>query len=261
MPDPVSEPATTGATGIRRSPPHAPEPLLPLLHSTMDGYLDDVDWAATFHSRGSARDMPRLLRALLGTDAAAFVDGYSHLWSTTRREGGAWPATAPTALLYLAAEPEERILMWEDATGLSDVVLDQARLACFDAVPPILPRVPPHLASARPKRRACAAAAVGELARHPSAAKQRPALIRELESVAARADTAYDRASIVIAIGRLGGDTRMWLGDPRPGIHGSAALAPALREDQRATDILIEMSRSPETFNASFGERFRRTTS
>ena len=138
--------------------------------------------------------------------------------------------------------------------GLGDVVLDQARLACFDAVPAILPRVLPHLASARPKRRACAAAAIGELARHPSAAKQRPALIGKLVSAAARAETAYDLASVVIAIGRLGGDTRTWLGDPRPGIHGSAALAPALVEDQRATDILIEMSRSPETFTASFGD-------
>jgi hypothetical protein len=52
---------------------------------TMTGYLDDVDWGSLFHSRGSARDMPRHLRALLGTDDWVFVDGYSHLWSTIRR--------------------------------------------------------------------------------------------------------------------------------------------------------------------------------
>lgn len=203
----------------------------------MDRHLDDVDWAATFHSRGSARDMPRLLRALVGTDPQAFVDGYVHLWATTHREGHAWPATAPTALAvagflldhpllgpddpslrdamlaYLqtvgaaadlgdretairtevarraaelaawtarciaaadAADADaaagEWVLMWTDASGPGNVVLDQARLACFDAVPEILPRVLPHLASARPKRRAYAAGAVGELARHPSAA-------------------------------------------------------------------------------------------
>lgn len=155
---------------------------------------------------------------------------------------------------YLAAEPEERVLMWMDATELGGGVLDQARLACFDAVPVILPRVLPYLGSACPRRRACAAAAVGELARHPSAAQQRPARIRELESVAARADTTYDLASVVIAIGRLGGDTRAWLEDPRPGVYGCAALALALAEDPRATAFLIEISRSPEVFTASFGD-------
>jgi hypothetical protein len=286
---------------------------------TVTGYLDDVDWGSFFHSRGSARDMPRHLRALLGTDAEveadaeAFVDGYSHLWSTIRREGKAWPATAPTAVAvavillddpqlgpddpslrdamlaylqnfaaaadvgdreetiradveqraaelsawteyYLAATLDERSLMWTDPTGLGELALDQASLACFDAVPTILPRVLPHLPSALPKRRVCAAAAVGELARHPSASARRPALIRELTSMTTSIDTTYDLASIVIAIGRLGGDTRQWLDDPRPGVHGSAALAPALANDERATAVLISMSRSQEAFTTSFGD-------
>jgi hypothetical protein len=155
---------------------------------------------------------------------------------------------------YLAATLDERALMWTDPTGLGELVLDQASLACFDAVPAILPRVLSHLSSALPRRRVCAAAAVGELARHPSASARRPALIRELTSMATSADTTYDLASIVIAIGRLGGDTRQWLGDPRPGVRGSAALAPALADDERATEVLISMSRSLEAFITSFGD-------
>jgi hypothetical protein len=45
----------------------------------------DVDWSGLFHASGPASDTPRHLVALLGKDARASVDGYSHLWDPSPR--------------------------------------------------------------------------------------------------------------------------------------------------------------------------------
>lgn len=275
--------------------------------------LDRVDWFSLFHARGPASDTSGHLRALIGTDERAFVDGYSHLWSATlHREGKAWPATAPTALAvaellddprlgpddpslqdamlsylqavavaadlgdqaeairarvkaraleltawvgeYLQADVVGRARLWADGTGVGELVLEQARLACYDAVPELLRRTLPHLTRARPRHRVCAAAAVGALARHSTAEPRRPALVSSLESMAAAAESMYDLATYVIAIGQLGGDTRRWLTDPRPGVRGCAALAPGVAGDAAASTVLAELSRSPRAFAASFGD-------
>ncbi|MEV7176356.1 hypothetical protein [Kitasatospora sp. NPDC093679] len=155
---------------------------------------------------------------------------------------------------YLSADGDGRARMWEDGTGRGQLVLDRAGLACFDAVPGILTRVLPHLASGRSRHRACAAAAVGSLARHPSAAARRPTLLERLVSTARAAESPYDLATVVLAIGRLGGDTRPWLGDPHPGVRGCAALAPGLADDDTAARVLAELTRSPRAFAASFGD-------
>ncbi|MEU4171223.1 hypothetical protein AB0F46_30630 [Streptomyces sp. NPDC026665] len=275
--------------------------------------MDDVDWSGLFHAEGPASDTPRRLAALLGDDAKAFVDGYTHLWSTTlRREGKAWPATAPTALLvaelldnpllgpddpslpdamlaylyvvgvaadlgerapeirslaedraaelrawtdrYLSADAEFRARMWRDGTGRGELVLDQAALACFDLVPAFLRRTLPHLTSERARRRTCAAAAVGSLARHPLASGQRPALMARLTSMAQAAGTPYDRATILIAVGGLGGETRPWLSDPHVGVRLCAALAPGLTGDDTAERMRRELACSPGAFVGSFGD-------
>ncbi|MFE3108888.1 hypothetical protein [Kitasatospora indigofera] len=275
--------------------------------------MDDVDWSGLFHALGPAGDTPRHLAALLGGSDRAFVDGYSHLWSATlRRDGKAWPVTAPTAMIaatflddpslwpddptmadamlaylyavgtaadlgdgaeeirarveghapqlrawtgdYLAAEPGARARMWQDGTGLGELVLDQAALACFDLAPTLLRRALPYLTSERSGRRTCAAAAIGSLARHPFASEQRPALLAQLASMARAAGPAHERATIVVAIGDLGGDTRPWLSDPHAGVRGSAALAPALAGDDTADHVLRELARSPGAFNDSFAD-------
>ncbi|MFJ4844478.1 MULTISPECIES: hypothetical protein [unclassified Streptomyces] len=275
--------------------------------------MDTADWARLFHALGPASDTPRHLEALLGDDPKAFVDGYTHLWSTTiRRDGRVWPATAPTALLvsrflddaslwpddpsmpdavlaylykvgvaadlgdkaaeirarvagrasdlrdwtavHLSADADGRARMWEDGAGLGELVLDQAAVACFDVVPEILARVLPHLASGRTRRRTCAAAAVGALARHPSASAVRPALVEQLASMARDADSPYDVATVLIAIGQLGGDTWGWLGHPHAGVQGCAALAPGLAGDETAAQVLRELARSPQAFTESFGD-------
>ncbi|MFI0965933.1 hypothetical protein ACH4S8_31740 [Streptomyces sp. NPDC021080] len=74
------------------------------------------------------------------------------------------------------ADRADRAGMWQDGTGLGELVLDQAVLACYDVVPELLRRALPYLASERAGRRTCATAAVGSLARHPSASGQLPSL-------------------------------------------------------------------------------------
>ncbi|MFD9061875.1 hypothetical protein ACFVZ3_10170 [Kitasatospora purpeofusca] len=276
-------------------------------------HVKDVEWSGLFHAGGPAGDTPRHLAALLGDDARAFVDGYSHLWSTTlRREGRAWPATAPTALIvvdllddpflgpddpslrdamlvylyavgiaadlgdraaelrarvgertselrswtddYLSVDVNGRSRMWKDGTGLGELVLDQAALACFDLVPTLLQRTLPYLASKRARRRTCAAAAIGSLALHPSALTQRSALLEQLMSMARAAESPYDVGTILVAIGHLGGDTRPWLTDPHEGVRGCAALAPDLAGDDTADRVLLERARSPRAFGESFGD-------
>jgi hypothetical protein len=280
----------------------------------VDDRTHDVDWSGLFHASGPAGDTPRHLAALLcDDDAKALIDGYSHLWSATlRREGKAWPATAPTALLvaelldnpllgpddpslpdamlaylyevgvaadlgdraaeirsrvkdrapelrawtaeYLSADPDGRARMWQDGTGLGELVLDQAALACFDLVPALLQRTLPYLASERARRGTCAAAAVGSLARHPAASAQRLELLEQLTSMARVADSSYDLATILIAVGHLGGDTRPWLTDAHAGVRACAALAPDLAGDDTADQVLIELVRSPQDFSKSFGD-------
>ncbi|MFF8532333.1 hypothetical protein ACF07B_10295 [Streptomyces sp. NPDC015532] len=274
---------------------------------------EDVDWSGLLHAEGPASDTPRRLAALLGDDVKAFVDGYTHLWSTTlRREGRAWPATAPTAALvaellddpllgpddpslpdamlvylyvvgvaadlgegaaeiraraedragelrawtdaHLSDDADGRARMWQDGTGLGELVLDQAALACFDLVPALLRRALPHRASERARRGTCAAAAVGSLARHPSASAHRPELLDRLTSMARAAASPYDLATILIAIGHLGGDTRPWLSDPHAGVRGCAALAPGLTGDDVAERVRLELAGSPRAFGESFGD-------
>lgn len=272
-----------------------------------------MDWSGLFHARGRASDTPGHVAALLGDDAEALVDGYTHLWSATlRREGKAWPATAPTAMLvvelldnpllgpddpslpdamlaylyevgvaadlgdrageirarvqdrvselrgwtaeYVSADADGRAQMWQDGKAPGDLVLDQAALACFDLVPVLLRRTLPYLASERVRRRTCAAAAVGSLARHPAAAAQRPELLKQLLTMARASESSHDLATILIAIGSLGGDTRPWLSDPHGGVRVCAALAPDLAGDDTAEQVLVELARSPKAFGKSFGD-------
>lgn len=68
------------------------------------------------------------------------------------------------------------------------------------------------------------------------------------------ADSPYDAATILIAIGQLRGDTRPWLRDARVGVRGCAALAPELSHDATAAQVLLELAQSPRAFSESFGD-------
>ncbi|MGW3917333.1 hypothetical protein ACWEBX_38515 [Streptomyces sp. NPDC005070] len=58
----------------------------------------------------------------------------------------------------------------------------------------------------------------------------------------------------MIAIGRLGGDSRPWLTDPHTGVRICAALAPGLTGDDTAERIRRELAGSPSAFVESFGD-------
>jgi hypothetical protein len=240
------------------------------------GHLDAFDWSRLAHGRGQATDTPGHLRALLGDDARAFVAGYSHLWSETLRPDGAWSVTAPVALV--ATEFLDDPALWPDDPSMRDAMLAylhrvavagdlgeeaealRARgerveeLACYDAAPEILATVLPYLTAERWQQRACAAAALGRLARHPAAAAQRRALLEQLDEMAEHADRPYDRATIVFVIGDLGGTPRRWLDDPNAAVRGCAALAEALADDEAATRVLVQLARSPRAFRESLGD-------
>ncbi|MFI5530699.1 hypothetical protein ACIA8O_19375 [Kitasatospora sp. NPDC051853] len=274
--------------------------------------MTEVDWSGLFHATGSAADTPRRLAALLGDDPRALVEGCMELWSTLRREGGAWPATAPTALLvvdllddprlgpddpslrdamlvylygvgvaadvggrerevrariagrgpeldawtadYLAADQDGRSRMWQDegGTGPGELVIERAALACGDLAPGLLRRVLPYLESEHGRRRALAAAAVGSLALDASGTGQCPLLVERLAGVArAASGDPYDLATVLLAVGRLGGDTRPWLTDPHLGVRVCAAMAPGLAGEAAAER---ELAVSPRAFVESFGD-------
>lgn len=82
------------------------------------------------------------------------------------------------------------------------------------------------------------------------------ALRAQLEVRVEDADSAYERASLVFAIGDLGGTPRRWLDDPVPAVRGCAALAETLAGDDAATKVLLDVSRSPRAFAASLGGAF-----
>ncbi|MCX4719236.1 hypothetical protein OG818_26240, partial [Streptomyces virginiae] len=89
---------------------------------------DDIDRSGLFHALGPAYDTPGHLAALLGDDARAAPDGYTHLWSTSlRHEGKAWPSTAATALGVLD-------LLDDPTLGREDPTLPDAMLAYLCAV-------------------------------------------------------------------------------------------------------------------------------
>ncbi|MFD9125709.1 hypothetical protein [Kitasatospora sp. NPDC059571] len=192
---------------------------------------EDVGWSGLFDALGPATDTPWQLEALLGDDAGAFVGGYAHLWSTTlRRDGRAWPATAPTALLVVD-------LLDDPLLGPDDPALADAMLVYLYAV--------------------AVAADLGDRAADPDPGGGPYAGSAELDGrlpVGRAADSPYDLATILIAIGHRGGDTRTWLGHPHAGVRGSAAPAPARGGDDGAAQVLQRLAQSPHAFRTSFGD-------
>ena len=72
--------------------------------------------------------------------------------------------------------------------------------------------------------------------------------------MARAAASVYDLATMLIALGHLGGDTRPWLTDTHAGVRGCAALAPGLAGDELAHYVLLELAQSPRAFGESFGD-------
>ncbi|MER5266334.1 hypothetical protein ABTZ99_30010 [Actinosynnema sp. NPDC002837] len=74
--------------------------------AALDG-VDDVDWASLDHAYGSARDVPRTLRAAVGEDEASAGEAFEHLFGSIYHQGTLYSAT-PRAVPFvarLAADP------------------------------------------------------------------------------------------------------------------------------------------------------------
>jgi len=62
-----------------------------------------------------------------------------------------------------------------------------------------------------------------------------------------------DRTSMLLGLGELGGATTKWLTNPELGVRVGAALAPALAEDETATNVLRSASLDPAALDSTFG--------
>jgi hypothetical protein len=72
--------------------------------------------------------------------------------------------------------------------------------------------------------------------------------------MARASESPYELATLLIAMGHLGDDTRSWLTHPSAGVRGCAALAPGLAGDDTAERVLLRLAQSPRAFSQSFGD-------
>lgn len=194
-----------------------------------------------------------LLAYLREVGAAADLGGAAGPLRARVTEATAAAAMRRWTADYLASDAHGRTRLWAEEPELRELVLDAAVLACFDAVPRLLNRVLPDLASARARRRAAAAGAVGTLARHPASDGRRTELVARLVVVAEASRSPYELGTVVVAIGELAGDTRPWLAHANPGVRVCAAVAPALAGDGTAERVLRQLREAPGMFGAAFG--------
>ena len=81
-------------------------------------------------------------------------------------------------------------------------------------------------------------------------------LVRRLRTMAGRAATSDERASLVMSLGDLGADTKAFFGDPAPGVRLCAAMAPRLASDPDAFALLRTLvERDATRFDSWFVER------
>ena len=99
--------------------------------------------------------------------------------------------------------------------------------------------------------RAWATDLVTELGRSPRASAQVPALIELLGERVASATERHDRVTLVIDIGRLGGDTSPWLDDADQAVRACSALYVSTPE---ATREIIAALANPDCYPVWFAE-------
>ncbi|WP_426503410.1 hypothetical protein ACPPVO_38035 [Dactylosporangium sp. McL0621] len=133
---------------------------------------------------------------------------------------------------------------------LGDTVYTRAIAGCRSVVPALLTTARAALADADATVRAAAAATVAACATALPPGTASPA-----EALAARAADAADadeRAALVLALGDLGLSPRAFLSDPHPGVRACAALAPALADDEAATEEILTALANPAAIDTWF---------
>ncbi|MEU5789494.1 hypothetical protein ABZ754_17400 [Micromonospora purpureochromogenes] len=234
-----------------------------------------VPWSQLQHAGGPAADTQEHLRAVWAggrTSPELVTAGYGHLWSDLLGNDRVWSATAPAAYLL-------SILIQDESFGDPDPTLRQGilvffrelaikvdvgdgRIGTFSSIldlvapPPVqacrllLPdlfQVELSMLHARDVRTAsCAAtAAVAIAARGSVPASDRAKIVQWLSARARSALPVADRASALIDLGELGHLRPEFLRHQHPAVRLAAALAPAMAEDDDATDVLLDLAESP----------------
>ena len=102
------------------------------------------------------------------------------------------------------------------------------------------------------------AATVAALARHPDVADRRPALAALIERTAETERDDRELATMLIALGDLGGSPQAWLDHGHFGVRASAAPVAALSGNAGVRRLRAETARSPEACFGILRSRLRR---
>lgn len=255
---------------------------------------DQVVWRRLWHARGPASDVPGRLAGLCGPDEQAASDALTFVWTHLLDEGRPTAATAP-ALRLLGGMLDDPALGAGDTTvreGLLVFLREVARLvddhatgrvpdepspdrqpadrtadeqadrretfvlSCADVLPEVFPALWP-VPSAWPSRaRALAASAASMLVRHPALTHRRTEVVALHQQAARDSTDRWECACYLLGLGELGVAPRAWLADERLGVRVCAALAPALADDDTATEVLVRAAEHPRAFDHAFEEPF-----
>ncbi|WP_433262292.1 hypothetical protein ACQPWR_22465 [Micromonospora vinacea] len=234
-----------------------------------------VPWSQLQHAGGPAIDTPEHLRAVWAggrTSPDLASAGYGHLWSDLLGGQRVWSATAPAAyLLSMLVQDEgfgdpdptvrQGVLVFfrelsmnvdvvdrqcDVASSILDLVASSPVQACRLLLPDLFQVELLMLNDGDARTASCAAtAAVAIAARVHVAASDRAKIVQWLNERARSTLSVTDRASALIDLGDLGHSQPEFLRDHHPAMRLAAALAPAMAEDDDATDVLLDLAESP----------------
>ncbi|MEU7020221.1 hypothetical protein ABZ990_06135 [Streptomyces sp. NPDC046203] len=223
---------------------------------------EDHLWSAILHQGSVWPATPPALRAVADRLAEAPALGLAFVRDVAsavrmgdaaeelRAEVAAADTAAWTAA-YVAADEDDQVDMWDDETG--DLVLAEAALACWDLLPELVGPVTAFLDDPDPGIRAGAWATTAELLAHPGAADRLPVFLPRLAGAAEAAVSVRERASLVLDLGRLGGDPAPFLTDPDPLVRCAAALTGPLADAPAAHEELLLAAVRPDALDPLAG--------
>lgn len=153
---------------------------------------------------------------------------------------------------YAANDFAAQEVMRSEAPELMRLVHEASQLACFDVFPKLAATVVKFLDDERIVQRGWIAATLAALARHPSLAEQRPEFAAHVEHLAHAQRDERELATLLLALGDLGGEPRAWLTHPHLGVKTSAALAQSMAGDSTAARLRENLLQAPGDYFASF---------
>ncbi|MBC6469681.1 hypothetical protein [Actinomadura alba] len=148
------------------------------------------------------------------------------------------------------ADPDDP---WSSSSDPESGRMDfQAILDCRTIAPALLQPVLGCLRDDDVVVRVAAADTAAALIQVPTLTSRRAEIIEKLEWIVRVADDYYERAKVLLELGRLGAVDRVFLADPHPGIRLCAATASNMIDDRNATreimDALIDPDAVPDWY-------------